>query len=302
MKKRRYSDDEYLYDDEYENDYEDDFDDDYDEYNEEDEDDYDYEDDEKENDLVDVEAEADDEILEESNEDINDVDEDSVNKIVEELRMHGIDERDKFENNEAIFKFLKDNPDLPDYERENLLNEIAKNNYNTIYYIANKHVPYSATLDDLIEAGQVGYAKAIANYDPDRGVKFSTFAINCIQNEIRFHLRKVKKYYENDISTEAVRHKDKNGNDLRLEDVLADNRETPEELSRNEAIRNAINDALRYLTPRERHVMIYRFALQGEKEKTQNEIAALLGMSQANISKIEKNCLEKLKELLAFKI
>lgn len=240
-----------------------------------------------------------DEDAEDSDDEV--IDEEEINKFVKELSTDEVMIED-FDNNEEIFRYIKNNPDMLQEKKDELLNKVAEDNYKTIYYIANKCATYSATIDDLVEAGQVGYAKAIHSYDPDRGTKFSTFAINCIRNEIYFHLRKVKKHYYNDISTEATRHKDKNGNDLRLEDILADNRDTPEEASRNEAIRKAIDEALKYLTPKERHVMIYRYALQGEKEKTQNEIADLLGMSQANISKIEKNCLERLKELLIFKI
>lgn len=300
MKKKRYSyEDNYddLYD-EYENEYgyEDDFDDEEreNEYREDEEETNEYE-----YDIEDSSENEDDEVDEAE---INEDDEETAEEIIKELKAQGIEMEDEFENNEEIFKYIKENPDLSPEKREELLNTVAANNFNTIYYVANKFATYSATLEDLIEAGQMGYAKAIYSYDPSRGTKFSTFAINCIQNEVKFHLRKVRKYYDNDISINAIRHQDKNGNDLTLEDTLADDDSTPEEVARAEAMNIAIQDTLKLLSPRERHVIIYRFGLLGEKEKTQNEIAELLNMSQANISKIEKNCLEKMKELLAFRI
>lgn len=298
MKKKRYN-------------YEDNYDDIYDDYEFEENYDDEYENEENENlydeELEDTNENPSEEIeeVEETDDDeaeINGDDEEAAEEIIKELKAQGLAMDEEFENNEEIFKFIKENPDLDPDKREELLNIVAANNFNTIYYVANKFATYSATLEDLIEAGQMGYAKAIYSYDPSRGTKFSTFAINCIQNEVKFHLRKVRKYYDNDISINAIRHQDKNGNDLTLEDTLADDDSTPEEVARAEAINIAIKDTLKLLTPRERHVLIYRFGLLGEKEKTQNEIAELLNMSQANISKIEKNCLEKMKELLAFRI
>lgn len=300
MKKKRYG-------------YEENYDDIYDEYEYEDEyenEEYDneYREDEEESIEYDEELENISESTEEidytddDEAEINEDDEGAAEEIIKELKAQGIEMEDEFENNEEIFKYIKENPDLSPEKREELLNIVAANNFNTIYYVANKFATYSATLEDLIEAGQMGYAKAIYSYDPSRGTKFSTFAINCIQNEVKFHLRKVRKYYDNDISINAIRHQDKNGNDLTLEDTLADDDSTPEEVARAEAMNIAIQDTLKLLSPRERHVIIYRFGLLGEKEKTQNEIAELLNMSQANISKIEKNCLEKMKELLAFRI
>lgn len=297
MKKKRYN-------------YEDNYDDIYDDYEFEENYDNEFEEDEDnsyDEELDDVNDKDTDDVLEDEVDDkdeaeIDGDDEEAAEQIIKELKAKGLAMDEEFENNEEIFKFIKDNPDLEPGKREELLNIVAANNFNTIYYVANKFATYSATLEDLIEAGQMGYAKAIYSYDPSRGTKFSTFAINCIQNEVKFHLRKVRKYYDNDISINAIRHQDKNGNDLTLEDTLADDDSTPEEVARAEAINIAIQDTLRLLTPRERHVLIYRFGLLGEKEKTQNEIAELLNMSQANISKIEKNCLEKMKELLAFRI
>jgi RNA polymerase sporulation-specific sigma factor len=143
-----------------------------------------------------------------------------------------------------------------------------------------------------------GYAKALASYDPNRAAKFATFAINCIRNEIQYCLRKEYRHYRNNVSMNATKHVDKNGNDLSLEDTLADEAENGADIVNNEALRGIIKNRLRDLQPAERYVITYRYGLDRGMEYTQNQIAEITGMSQANVSKIEKNSLIKMKELL----
>lgn len=190
---------------------------------------------------------------------------------------------------------------LSDYEREQLLNEVAEKNIKTIYYIVNKQRNFSnmVPLDEMASAGFVGYAKAIDKYDPDRGVKFATFAINCIKNEIRFCLRKERRHYEHNISTNYIKHQDKNGNDLTIEDTLKDESMTPEEQLQHDTLRKLILENLQLLSPIEKYVTIYRFGLDRGITLTQKQIAGLVNMSQANISKIERNCTDKLRDLLS---
>lgn len=96
-------------------------------------------------------------------------------------------------NNEEVLKHINSGA-ISDAEKEFLIEELAAKNIKTVYYVANKFSTYTVTQEDLISAGMLGYAKALKKFNPDRGVKFSTFAINCIKNEIRFCLRKENRY------------------------------------------------------------------------------------------------------------
>lgn len=203
-------------------------------------------------------------------------------------------------SNEALFDRYHNDKTLTDFEREDLLNEIAKKNLKTIYYIVNKRRSFEnmIPLDEMTNAGFVGYAKAIDKYDPSRGVKFATFAINCIKNEISFCLRKERKHYDHNISTDFVKHHDKNGNDLKVEDTLMDTGMTPEEIVRHQTLQKTIKDNIDLLSPIEKYVITYRYGLDRNITLTQKQIATLVDMSQANISKIERNCLDKLRDLM----
>lgn len=203
-----------------------------------------------------------------------------------------------YKSNEEIFETLVHDTTLTEYQRAELMNKIAADNIKTVYYVVNKYSAFAAPRDELISAGMTGYAKALANYDPNRTAKFATFAINCIRNEIQYCLRKEYRHYKNNVSLNATKHTDKNGNDLSLEDTLADDAENGADVVNNEALRGIIKHKLCELQPVERYVITYRYGLDRGMVFTQNEIADTTEMSQANISKIEKNALIKLKSLL----
>lgn len=186
---------------------------------------------------------------------------------------------------------------MSDEDREEMMNDLAIKNIKTVYYVVNKFTAYSVTQDDLISAGMLGYAKALKKFNPNRGVKFSTFAINCIKNEIRFCLRKENRHYKNHISLSTVKYEDKNGGQVVLEDVIADKKLTPEEELQKKSLRQIIVNIIDTLSPIEKYIIIYRFGLDRELELTQKEIAEQVDMSQANVSKIERGCMDKIREL-----
>lgn len=242
----------------------------------------------------------------------DDIDEEDENEDeYEEIEEKGIDKEtqiladelektDAFKNNEEIFRRYHYDKSLTQYEKEQMLNDLASANIKTIYYVVNRlrHFDKMVSLDEMVSAGLVGYAKAIDKYDPSRNVKFATFAINCIKNEISFCLRKERKHYDNNKSSSCVRFRDKNGNDLLIEDTLKDSKPTPEESMQQKSLRKLIFENLELLTPLEKYVVIYRFGLDRGIVLTQKQIANIVDMSQANISKIERNCTDKLRDLM----
>ena len=204
------------------------------------------------------------------------------------------------ENNEQMLHRYYNDESLSEYEKDELLNDLAAKNIKTVYYVVNKLRSFQGmvSLDEMASAGMLGYAKAIKSYDPTREVKFSTFAINCIKNEIKFCLRKERKHYDRNISMNYTKHQDKNGNDLTIEDTLPDNSRTPEEELAHKELRKTILKKLNMLMPMEKYVAIYRRGLDRGIKLTQKDIAQYVNMSQANISKIERNCTDKMHDLL----
>ena len=158
--------------------------------------------------------------------------------------------------------------------------------------------------DDLFGIGLIGYTKAINTFDKSKNIKFSTYAIKCIRNEIFHTLRKENKHAKNNIHLETIISMDKNGNSLTIEDslsreqILSENFKTLEDLMLEEENKEILLKAIRQLKEDEQYILIYRFGLDKGIVKTQKEIAEMINMSQANVSKMQKNSLEKLKLIL----
>lgn len=179
--------------------------------------------------------------------------------------------------------------------------QIAAENFTLVYYVANNFRNTRIDLTELVSIGVVGYAKALNAYDTERSVKFSTFAINCIQNEILFFLRKEKKHMQNNISMNLILSTDKNGNSLNMEDIVSEESGETRSLEEGAELSSDIDMmrmAIKDLSPKEQYIVTYRYGLDRGIIKTQSEIAKTIDMSQANVSKIEKNILEKMKTLL----
>lgn len=180
-------------------------------------------------------------------------------------------------------------------------NKIAEENLPLIHYVLKSLNNTGVMYDELFSVGMVGYAKALDSYDKSREVKFSTYAINCIKNEVLFFLRKENKHNQNTTSLNKILSIDKNGNNLELEEIMADDKmgdKGLEDIILEEENKQVLLKAMEYLKEEERFILIYRFGLDRGIVKTQKEIADTINMSQANVSKIQKNCLHKLKLIL----
>lgn len=197
-----------------------------------------------------------------------------------------------------------DDPEVP-YVKEHFTYEEkdqhARENESLVFYVVKMFQSSRIDYDELVSIAMVGFAKALHAFDKKRNVKFSTYAINCIKNEILFFLRKERNHVKNSISMSSVLSMDKNGNSLSLEETISglDNDERSVEdgimLSGDiEVLRKSLED----LSPKEQYIITYRYGLDRGIIKTQREIADAIGMSQANVSKIEKNILDKIKKIL----
>lgn len=179
--------------------------------------------------------------------------------------------------------------------------QLAEENSSLVFYVVKMFQGSGVSYDELVSVAMVGYAKALNTYDAKRNIKFSTYAINCIKNEVLFFLRKEKRHIKNSVSLSSVLSTDKNGNNLLLEETVS-NYDLQDPSVEEKVITADDIEKLRKiveeLPEKERYIITYRFGLDGGIIKTQREIADDIGMSQANVSKIEKNTLDKIKQMM----
>lgn len=183
--------------------------------------------------------------------------------------------------------------------------KIVKSNLGIVHQLANRYAYGRTDHDEITSVAYMGYVKAINGFDPERlvngkPVKFVTFAYRCITNEILFYLRNENKETEKIIPMNTMISTDKNGNELELEDILADETDMTEEFAMKDTVRIMMDIIDTYLTEEERYIILSRFGIQCQ-QLTQSQIAEKIDMSQANISKKEKNIIQKIKIIMTSK-
>ena len=170
-------------------------------------------------------------------------------------------------------------------------------NLRLVVYIAKKFESTGTGIEDLISIGSIGLIKAVNTFCPDKNIKLATYASRCIENEILMFLRKSNQY-KNEISIDEPLNVDWDGNELLLSDILGTEEDTIYKDLEQEAERKILIKALNLLSARERSIIQMRFGIgtvDGE-EKTQKEVADLLGISQSYISRLEKKIMVRLRK------
>ena len=151
-------------------------------------------------------------------------------------------------------------------------------------------------MEDLISIGTIGLIKSINTFNPGKNIKLATYASRCIENEILMYLRKNNKA-KVEVSIDEPLNVDWDGNELLLSDILGTDEDVIYRDIENEVERGLLFKAVNRLSERERTIINLRFGLNtpdGE-EMTQKEVAALLGISQSYISRLEKKIIKRLK-------
>lgn len=214
-----------------------------------------------------------------------------------------------FDEVENIVMYICGNETLPsplEPEEENvLLEELALGNKNAkekliehnlrlVVYIAKKFENTGLNIEDLFSIGAIGLIKAVQTYNFDKKIKLATYASRCIENEILMQLRKTNKL-KNEISLDEPLNLDSDGNELLLQDVLYSDESVSKDMDKS-AEKQIVWNVIDKLNGREKQIMMLRFGLGGEEEKTQKEVADIMGISQSYISRIEKKILGKMKK------
>ena len=172
--------------------------------------------------------------------------------------------------------------------------KLIVHNLRLVVYIAKKFESTGIGIEDLVSIGTIGLIKAVNTFNPEKNIKFATYASRCIENEILMFLRKSSQY-RNDLSIDEPLNTDYDGNELLLSDVLGTDDDVVNKGIETEAEREILRGAVSELCDREREIMEMRFGLINGKEMTQKEVADTIGISQSYISRLEKRIIKKLR-------
>lgn len=173
--------------------------------------------------------------------------------------------------------------------------KLIEHNLRLVVYIAKKFENTLVEIEDLISIGSIGLIKAINSFKGDKNIKIATYASRCIQNEILMYLRKISKH-KNFVSIDDPLNIDSEGNELLITDLVSPEEDIPESDVEKETERKLLWNIINKLNNREKEIMLMRFGLDGQVEKTQKEVADDLGISQSYISRLEKKIFKQIKK------
>ncbi len=172
---------------------------------------------------------------------------------------------------------------------------LIERNLRLVVYIARKFENTGVGVEDLISIGTIGLIKAVNTFNPEKNIKLATYASRCIENEILMYLRRNNKV-RMEVSFDEPLNIDWDGNELLLSDILGTDNDTIYRFLEEEVDKDLLRLALGKLSKRERRIMELRFGLTTGQEKTQKEVADILGISQSYISRLEKRIIVRLKK------
>lgn len=177
---------------------------------------------------------------------------------------------------------------------------LVERNLRLVVYIAKKFENTGVDLEDLISIGTIGLMKAINTFNTDKNIKLATYASRCIENEILMYLRRSNRI-KGEVSIDEPLNQDRDGNELLLSDILGTDEDIISKNLEEEVDYKLLKIAISKLTDKEKYIMNLRFGMDGYKEKTQKEVADLLGISQSYISRLEKKIMLKMRKEISSK-
>lgn len=180
----------------------------------------------------------------------------------------------------------------------NVRSELIEHNLRLVVYIARKFDNTGVDTEDLVSVGTIGLIKAVNSFAPEKNIKLATYASRCIENEILMYLRRIVRLRA-EVSLDEPLNVDFDGNELLMSDVLGTDPDLVSKNIENTVEKQLLWDAINKLSQREKTIMEMRFGLTGTEEKTQKEVADMMGISQSYISRLEKKIISRLKKEIA---
>ena len=179
---------------------------------------------------------------------------------------------------------------------ESIKQVLIERNLRLVVYISRNFENTGIDIEDLISIGTIGLIKAVNTFKLNKNIKLATYASRCIENEILMYLRKNNKK-KIEVSFDEPLNIDVDGNELLLSDVLGTENDEIYKIIEEEIDKDLLVMALDRLSDREKQIMELRFGLTSRgRERTQKEVATMLGISQSYISRLEKKIISRLKK------
>jgi len=175
--------------------------------------------------------------------------------------------------------------------------KLIEHNLRLVVFLAKKYDNTNVDLEDLVSIGTIGLIKGIKTYSIDKNIKLATYASRCIDNEILMYLRKNKKI-RTEVSFDESLSFDMDGNELHLEDILGTDPDIVTRGLEEDFNKKIVLDEINKLNIRDREIIVMRYGLVTGEEKTQKEVAEILGISQSYISRIEKKVIRRIKSVV----
>ena len=173
--------------------------------------------------------------------------------------------------------------------------KMINGNLRLVLSVVQKFTGRGENLDDLFQVGCIGLIKAINTFRADKNIKLATYASRCIENEILMYLRK-NSSQRTEVSLDEPLNTDWDGKELLLSDVLGTEGDVVMRPIEADVDRKLLRDAVAKLSGREQEIITMRFGLDGREERTQKEVADVMGISQSYISRLEKRIIARLKK------
>lgn len=178
---------------------------------------------------------------------------------------------------------------------------LIEHNLRLVVYIARRFENTGIHIEDLISIGTIGLIKAVGTFKADKNIKLATYSSRCIENEILMYIRKIAGQ-KAEISLDEPINTDWDGNELLLSDILGTDGDTVIRSLEENVDLQLLRQALERLPERDRSIMVMRFGLGGRAEKTQKEVADVMGISQSYISRLEKRIMIRLRREISRQI
>ena len=179
-----------------------------------------------------------------------------------------------------------------DFEARQIL---VERNLRLVVYIAKKFENTGVGIEDLVSIGTIGLMKSINTFKSNKNIKLATYASRCIENEILMFLRKSNRL-KGEISIDEPLNQDGDGNELLLSDILGTDGDVVSKGIEDEVDKSLLRICMEKLNSREKNIMELRYGFKTGNEKTQKEVADMLGISQSYISRLEKKIISKMKK------
>lgn len=225
-----------------------------------------------------------------------------IGELIQKLRMSGVGkcEIDYINGAETLPPPLSKEEEaktlaMLENDFEKARETLIVHNLRLVVYIAKKFESTGIGIEDLISIGTIGLIKAVNTFSVEKNIKLATYASRCIENEILMYLRKTNQQ-KFEVSIDEPLNVDWDGNELLLSDILGTDDDTVSVNIENEAEKRVLLEAVEKLDEKEKLIMELRFGLNNRPEKTQKEVADMIGISQSYISRLEKRIIKRLKK------